>query len=60
MIGMIDEAKGKAKADQPSVPAKPDSKADPKPAAASPTKAPLAPKSKPKPEVEHAAGTHES
>ena len=72
MIGAVDEAKGKAKPGLPAAAAKPESKTeakpeaktDPKPASASRAQASseprLKPDPKPEPEVEHAAGIHES
>jgi F-type H+-transporting ATPase subunit beta len=68
MIGTVGEAKGKAKPGLPAAAAEPESKteakADPKPASASTAKArsepQLKPESKSEPEVEHAAGIHES
>jgi F-type H+-transporting ATPase subunit beta len=55
MIGAIDEAKKKGPPD------KPETKADPNPAADSKSKAKSEPQPKPKPEVEHAAAdTHAS
>jgi F-type H+-transporting ATPase subunit beta len=64
MIGAIDEAKkkappGKAEA-TPKPGSKPEAKVDPKPAVDSKAKAKVEPQPKPKQEVEHAAGTHES
>jgi len=72
MIGAVDEAKKKAKPGQPAAAAepeskteaKPEAKTDPKPASASRAQASseprLKPEQKPEPEVEHAAGIHES
>jgi F-type H+-transporting ATPase subunit beta len=68
MIGTVGEAKKKAKPGLPAAAAEPESKieakADPKPASESPAKARSEPQLKPapksEPEVEHAAGIHES
>jgi F-type H+-transporting ATPase subunit beta len=64
MIGSIDEAKKKTPLDKPTPKAEPATMADPKPAADSMPKARHEPQPKPiqksKPEVEHAADTHES
>ena len=72
MIGAVDEAKKKAKPGRPAATAEPESKTeaepeaktDPKPASVSTAKASsepqLKPEPKPEPEVEHAAGIHES
>jgi F-type H+-transporting ATPase subunit beta len=68
MLGTVGEGKKKAKPGQPAAAAEPESKteakADPKPASASTAKArsepQLKPESKSEPEVEHAAGIHES
>jgi F-type H+-transporting ATPase subunit beta len=64
MIGAIDEAKKKAPPDKaaakPKPGAKPEAKVDPKPAVDSKAKTKVEPQPKPKQEVEHAAGTHES
>jgi F-type H+-transporting ATPase subunit beta len=67
MIGTIDEAKGKAKPGQPSTQAesasKTKDKANPRPAAETPAKAPPEPAKpawKPPPKVQNAAAAHES